>query len=845
MNSTGKRAAFVLAVTLLAALGLSAQQTNVGTVTGTVRDTSGAIIADATVVAKNQGTSLTQTVVTNTSGTYTIPLLPIGAYEVTATKSGFKTSVRTDVAVISGQTFTVDFELAIGAVTQVVTVTAAPPTLDRTSVTMATARTSNEISQLPIAMTGQAARTAAGFAKTLAGVNYDVNNSGQDWSLISRSQINGAYAGTAGYIIDGVDGGSGEAEAGQDFMSPVPEEVEEIRITNNVDSSQGFNGGVVVAMTLKSGTNQLHGDLNFYARNSAFEARNTLSPSVSKDIQNEWGFAVGGPVIIPKIYNGRNKTFFFTDMDFYRYRSAPAGQIATVPTQLMRTGDFSEVLGPQMGTDALGRPVFKNEIYDPTTLRQAGVNANGAPIFVRDPFMYGGKLNAIPPSMLSATTQNFLKGWALPTRPGFSQNWVGNAKALRIQKDQWLFKVDQLIGDKHRISFASERTIPWFQNSATDGHSGHSYIYGGPAYLTDPLTSNSFIDDRESYRFRFNYVWSISSNLLLNFRAGITRNPNRLLGRTPEKSAAGLAAGLKGTLDPGPPRTGTDDLGGTGPIFDSIIVASSRMPVSLDVSWAKGNHNYKFGADSVFLPFTAIDGRNAAGSLGFSRGTVGLPNVTGTGFGTASLLLGDYSSWSVVSPVAVRTIMGAVGLFMQDSWRVTHKLTLNYGLRWDVYLPLHSLQDRIGVFDPSIPNPGAGGRLGALSIYGKGGGRNGLHNVVDYYFKAFGPKLGIAYAYSPKTVLRASYGISYMPYWGKYYSSLGPVVPTYGFSASKNAISPDPLKPAGSWDNPFPLTFPQFPVIDPTLQNNNSIVYLDRSDNRPPMVQNIGVEVGR
>src|SRR5713226_9579220 len=173
MNSTGKRAAFVLAVTLLAALGLSAQQTNVGTVTGTVRDTSGAIIADATVVAKNQGTSLTQTVVTNTSGTYTIPLLPIGAYEVTATKSGFKTSVRTDVAVISGQTFTVDFELAIGAVTQVVTVTAAPPTLDRTSVTMATARTSNEISQLPIAMTGQAARTAAGFAKTLAGVNYD------------------------------------------------------------------------------------------------------------------------------------------------------------------------------------------------------------------------------------------------------------------------------------------------------------------------------------------------------------------------------------------------------------------------------------------------------------------------------------------------------------------------------------------------------------------------------------------------------------------------------------------------------------------------------------------------
>lgn len=846
-----KSVALVAVTVLILATALRAQQTNVGNITGTVADTSGAVIPSAKVVAKNQGTGLTQEASANASGIYTVKLLPVGRYTVSVTQPGFKTAERTNIPVVAGETFSVDFQLAVGEVTQTVNVTGAPPTLDTTSATMGTTRTLQEIEELPINLAGVQARAAVTVAMTMSGVSYDPQDSGgQAFTAVARAMINGLLPDAMGYQIDGVEAGDGGFENGVDFISPTPDQIQEFRITANSDASQGFNAGVVIAMTTKSGTNNLHGSAYYYMRNDALEARQFFLSSVAEDKQNEPGFAIGGPVYIPKVYDGRNKTFFFATMDVYRFITQGSATtlgslVGTVPTTLERQGNFAELLGPQLGTDVLGRPVYQGQIYDPATTRPDGRGG-----FIRDPFTFNGQLNVIDPARLSPISMKILEKYALPTVAGTQNNWIGPASKSRYDKDQIMIKVDQIISQKHRVSFGLERVVPWFLGSAkgtSAGLSGHDFAFGGNGWLA-PEIGNSFIDDRDSYRYRFNYVWTARPDVLFNFRAGVTRNPKRFVSASPQSGPAttfARDAGLKGTLDPRIPQTSIQGLGGFGPIFDKLFIGTQRTPVSLDLNWTKGNHNIKFGADFEAFPYTGKPDFNSNGTFSFSDHETSLPEESRTGAGLASFLLGYVDSATVTFPVDFRAYQAAFGLFAQDSWRVTPKLTVNYGLRWDLFIPLHELQNKISTFDPSMPNPGAGNKLGALSIYGIGPGRNGLTKVYDYYFKSFGPKLGFAYAVNSRTVFRGSYGISYYPFWQKYYNGISPNTPTDGFSAARTAVSLDNgVTPAFNWNDGFPLTFPKLPIIDPTLNNGAGIGFVDRG-NRPPMSQNIGFEVGR
>lgn len=657
---------------------------------------------------------------------------------------------------------------------------------------------------------------------------------------VSRSQINGSMAGTWGYQIDGVEAGMGEAESGSDFISPIPEAIEEFNLSANTEPSSGYNGGVSINMTMKSGTNQLHGSVFEYMRNSALNARTFFDTSgkASSERQNDFGFVVGGPVWIPKVYDGRNRTFFFTTMDIFRWRSSPAGNIATVATPLMRQGNFSEVLGAQIGTDALGRPIRQGQIYDPKTTRSDGRGG-----FIRDPFPG----NIIPADRISSISKAFQELQAFPTRPGTQLNWVGTNKPILVDKDQWTLKLDHIINERHRVSFSYEATIPWFLPSVS-GKSGHSYIDNGAGYLLNPAVSNGFIDDRDSYRYRFNYTWTATHDLLFSLRAGITRNPNRELSRYPFSGPGSTFArdiGLRGTLDPHSPAVNIEGGQGFPVTFNYVLLASQKTPINADVSWIKGSHNFKFGADLILLPFTTVT-NNTHGTFNFQDRETGLPGFAATGSGRASFMLGEVDNASVASRVDVRANSGAWGFFWQDRWRMTPKLTLTYGVRWNIYIPMTELQDKISTFDPTLPNPGAGGRLGALSIYGSGTGRNGLRSVSDYYYKALGPHFGFAYALNPKTVVRGSYALSYGPAWQKWYGSNGPTTPTAGFGAVLTATTLDNgVTPAFNWQNGFPLPFPTFPILNPALQNGSSLGYVDRSENRPPTSQNIGLEVAR
>lgn len=841
----------LMVMILFASLSLHAQM-NVGSIVGVVTDTSGAVVPSANVAVVNQGTTLSQKTVTNSSGAYTFNLLPIGQYTVTVEASGFQTFKRPNVSVVSGETITINARLVLGQTTQTVTVTTVAPALDVTTSTEGTSRTNQEIEALPITLYGDSARSAAGLAKTLAGVSYDpAESGGQEFMEISRAQINGISAGQWSYNIDGVDGGYGGGERGHDMAPPTPEVVQEVRLTANTDASHPFSPGASLELSEKSGTNQLHGSLYEYIRNDALEARNFFLAQVPEDKQNDFGLTLGGPVIIPKVYNGKDKTFFFTNIDFYRFRTTLQGDqeqvTASVATQAMRGGDFSQLLGPQIGTDALGRPVYQGEIYDPTTTRPAPGGG-----FIRDPFPG----NIIPNSALSPISLAVLQQEALPSGPGTANNWVGpNAQTL-VDKDQWFLKFDQIVNTKNRFTFAYERVIPWFLGAfgetkgVNTGASGHSYIAGGPGYL-GPAESASFIDDRNEYRYRFNYVWTAKPNMLVNFRAGLTRTPGRLTSWFPytgPSASFGQQIGLNGTLNPHAPTIGIQGYSGLGPGFTPDTYPNQNLPVNLDVSWIKGNHNFKFGAHWISVRTVSIAQGRGQGSWNFNSAESGLPGFGQTGSGMASFVLGEVNSASMSTSSNTNLMTGAWGFYGQDSWRVTPKLTVHYGLGWDLFIPGREHNDAIGTFDPTIPNPGAGGRLGALALFGNGPGRNGLERLHTYYLRAFAPHLGLAYALTPKTVLRANFGLSYGAGWTTWTGGgLGPNVPSPGFSATLTPSSVDNgVTSAFNWNNGFPLTFPsQFPNTNPALENGTSLGFINRNFNHPNEFESVGFAVGR
>jgi len=857
MNRFAATVMRVVAFFLVGTMPAFAQQLNVGSLTGVIRDSSGAAIPGAQVTATNQDTGLTQLAIGSETGIYVINLLPVGNYTLTVTKAGFSRLEQKDIPVLPGQTFSRDFEMTVGATTQLVTVKAEAPVLDTTSANMGNGAAFRQIQDLPITLSGNSARGAISIVTTLPGVNYDPREScGQSWTVVSRASINGVAPGLFGYEIDGIYGGPGAGESAEERVTPVPEQIQEVRLTDNTDASQGFNGGVSLDLVSRSGTSEFHGTTYYYLRNQALEARSFFFPTTPQDQQNQWGFVLGGPVKLPHLYTGKNKTFFFVAFDWFRYRFnlSPTHNVttATVPTAAMQGGDFRQWLGPQVGTDELGRPVFQGEIYDPSTTRPDGKGG-----FLRDPYIYNGQLNVIPPSKFSSISQYFQTSYAAPTGSGITNNWVGFARENAIDKDQLSFKIDETVGEKHRFSFSRERDENWF-NPQVSGHNGHWFIFGGDGYL-GPAINDGFIDDRDEYRYRFNYVWTLRNNLLFNFRAGVNRSPHRTNGIFPEPSPGSptyhtaIKAGLTGTLTGNTPNVNIDNISSFGLGFEGAAMADQATPVNLDVAWVKGSHDFKFGAQYVAFPFTFRRDEafsyepGGSGAFNFSRRETGLPGFTpDTGVGYASYLIGEVDSATVSTPSDGRNFTSEFGLFAQDNWRVTHKLTVNYGLRWEYYSPMKALQDKISSFDPTLANPGAGGRPGALTIYGKGTGRNGLTTINTSYYKAFAPKIGVAYAPDPKTVVRANFGISYLPMVGKYYAGNGQFAPLDGFADYRTIASTDNgVTPAFNWQGGFPYTFPPLPLLDPTLDNNGTINFVDRNDNRPSMTVNFGLEVGR
>jgi hypothetical protein len=790
---------FWLALMVCSFAPLVSGQLSTGSIVGVVKDSSGAVVPGVLVTATKVDTGVESSATTTKTGDYSFPSLSVGVYTLAVDGAGFRREVNSNIYVIVGQVLAVDFTLTVGSNTQVVSVTAAPPLVDTTSSTNGTTLTLNEVADLPVQLNGRN-RNPTDLLQTFPGVNF-MASTNNNTSVINGIGDGGGYNSFTSYRIDGIDGSYQPTQSFSDSGALSPDVVEQLRVVTDTDAESAGDMGSNFVLVTKSGTNKYHGSLYSYVRNDAFDSKNYFATSVSPYKQNEFAGVIGGPII-------RDKHFFLVSLGGFTVRKAASGVIATVPTAKMRTGDFSELLGTGVGT-----------IYDPDTNTET---PNG---IVRQPFPG----NVIPPQRISSVSDYFLQGYPLPNLPGLQNNWQGTAIPNNLNKINMYVKTDHNFGEHHHLSFGWEYVPYWSTGGCVS-------IFANALEGWGPQTLGCSTETVHSYRLRFVYTWAVSNSLLLSARVGVNGDPTTL-GSNTGRMNGGQQAGLQGFFEPGIPQVTITDTQGFGITQRQEISGGRVIPMYIEATKLKGSHQVKFGFQGAVI-HDPNEQQYEAG-VGFDQLTTGQPGAPNTGWGFASFLLGDVDSVNDTSPVNVHYTMSTWGLFAQDQWRATPKLTINYGLRYDLFLSPQEESGQTSFFDPTIPNAGAGDHLGALSFWGSGPGRNGRSRILDTDKTVFSPRIGLAYAWGQHMVTRAYYGIDRNPLHYIYYGGTG--APPYGFSVLVSATTLDNgVTPVYNWTNPFPYPSPNLPDIDPTIENGQSVAYTDPARDRPAMAQAIG-----
>ncbi len=783
-----------------------------GTINGTVTDETGGVVPGVEIAVRNVATGVERQAVTNDTGNYIVSGLNLGAYDVTASLAGFKTSVTAGQRVSADTTLTVNIVLGVGEVTDTVTVSGQAQLIKTTDTTVGHSQDAEVLEVLPVHM-AFFIRQSMALIDTMPGVIYRETWDGGK-GIIHGVGGNGPHGNVIGYNTDGHQSTITYDQGLRDETGPAPELIEEFRIETNQDAEKGFNAGVSVEMITKSGTNDFHGQGFWFHRNDAFDARRTTDVTVGRQKQNEFGFVVGGPIV-------EDHAFFMMNYTGYDYKQF-GEEINTVQTDLMRGGNFTEILGDSLGTDVLGRPVRAGQIYDPMTTRPDGQGG-----FIRDPF----EGNIIPSNRMSGVSRHLMTAYAAPNiaGAGLTNNYRGE-NAVIFDIDKVYLKTDIEHGD-HKW------TVGWEDTPTNDLQ-----------FQTPPskLKGEGGCCIR-AYRLRINHLWTLSPSLLLSTRAGINRHTFGF-GKLPPANNHCPGGCVQGALTDAIGRHAIQSAvgGGFGDNTDRGEHRQGTVPVFMDVSWIKGNHNMKFGAQmSIYTGVVTVE-NTTAGSYDFrSRGT-GLPGVgfESTGDGFAGFLLGEPDSVVQSVPRTQKATMFTWAFFAQDSWRATRKLTVNYGLRWELPIPGHETYQRWGAFSPTVSNPEAGGILGAITHWGEGAGKNGLYRYGDIGYKSFGPRLGLAYQMDDKTVLRAYYGLMFHPANGELGGGLH--MPNLGYGATVTKQSPDfGLTPAIYWDEGIHILPTDLPDLNPGLFNGSAVAYIEPSETEQGNVQRLGFALER
>ncbi|HXN21815.1 MAG TPA: carboxypeptidase regulatory-like domain-containing protein [Candidatus Dormibacteraeota bacterium] len=774
------------------AFGLFAQ-TFTATVSGTVTDPHGAAVAGATVTVTNLSTGVSKTATTDPNGSYIVPLLQPSEYTVTAESAGFEKVARTGIRLEVNQTAEINLQLALGGVNQTVEVSGITPLLVTQQSSIDQTIEQKFIEDLPLADQDifQFVQLAPGVVSGNPNNPSPIGDIGNRNFFDSNFSVNGGKGSTNDVLLDGVANVIGDFN-GVGTVPPVGS-VQEFKVQSGAYSAEfGRSGGGNINIITKSGGSQYHGTVYEYLQNSALNANGWNRKPVANG-RNHFGVSFSGPVWIPKVYNGKQKTFFFFDYEGRRNRDPfnPSNPFFTVPTPEQRRGDFSQT------TNKDGQLI---KIYNPWT-----TSPNPAGGFLRKEFP-GNKIDcaAINPAtnkpLCDPVALAALKFYPLPNRTASDLSGANNFIVTannRLNKNLYSIRIDHNLSQRQSI-FArytrerrEDRQANPFNNVASSGR-----------VIIDKFTN-----------IAINHVISITPNLINNARYGYTRaHANQIpFGTGFDPTSLGLPSYVRDnavilqfpTFSPGG-NVSISSLGSRG--FNNQPRDTTTVADSVIKMW--GQHTIKPGVEFRLIRFFPFQVFDTTGNYNFGTGyTQGPDPDVGTnnaGLGFASFLLGAQSSASFEYGTPVTIFHRYIAGYIQDDWRVSTRLTLNLGLRWDLETGTQETQGRLTTFDFSAPSPLAGKVSSFPDLKGllRFDSAGEAEWVADK--KRFAPRIGLAYKIGEKNTIRAGYGIFYLPIS---LENLGSV----GFNYTIDSNQPDPRIPQVLLSNPFPSGIP--PII--------------------------------
>ena len=784
-----------------------AQTTN-GGIQGAVTDPSGATIGGAQITGRNLDTGLTISTVTSNAGLYSLANLPPGRYTVTVEAPNLKKYSREGVTVQTDATVALDVQMQLGAVSDSVTVAADATQLETATSDIGATLQSSLTENLPLEVNGTV-RNPVQFISLVPGFVGNVGNNPGDNST-DDYKVNGGQEGGTDILVDGVSISLVSPNT-QMNKGVSTEGVQEFKVLqSNFSPEYGESGDGIVSLTVKSGTNDWHGSVYDYLRNRAFDANtwanNTQGLKRSVNTQNDFGATAGGPVRIPHLYNGHDRTFFFFDYEGFRFRTGGTSPIS-VPNAAFRGGDLSALCTAGFTGGLCNDPT--HQLYDPTT---------HVPI--------PGDVLTNDPNFKPSKVMTNVFGLLPPTTDALTNNVI-DTTISSTTANIFDIKVDHDISAKHRISGGFD-----YDNTNTGGFSNLGPIFGS-------VTPQ----DTRYVRFSDNYIFtpSVVNQFLFGFSRRFRGEVSNGLGLN-YPSKIGLT-GVSPVTFPCVKFTGTPYENLLNNCGDSQF-ADNVYQTNDSVSWVRGKHNMKFGGEIRALQFNVRRLTQASGEFDFNAqetsstgaggvGGVGGDPVASSLFGLVNTATLNYGSFSGVR-------YKDFSFFAQDTYRLNTHLTVNYGLRFDLDIPASEAEERFSMVDPTLANPGAGGILGAYTYFGSGAGRNGRTRPQDIYKKAFGPRIGFAYSINNKTVLRGGYGIFYEPLKeGSFADQDG-----LGFF-NRQTITPTNGGPT-QIDAGVTRVFPDSGPFTPDGQNgSNGVITVPANTGRPADIQTWNLDIQR
>jgi hypothetical protein len=836
-------AVMVAAVMTLVVSSSAAAQVTTGTFVGTVRDPNG-IVPGATVTVRevNRGTS--NNYVTDDTGSYTAPFLSPGTYIIEVNVPGFKKWMRDGVVLQVNQRARVDVTLEVGGVEETTNVTAGAPLLRTDSSEVGTVIDERAIKELPL--NGRNFATLVYLTPGITPGQAGENLSGAStFNPRGASNFNalGHQANANAWLIDGID--NNEYTFNTLIIAPSVEQVREFKVLSGVFSAEFGRGAGVVSVATKSGSNVLHGTVFEYLRDDAFDARNFFVRKVALPggglqvdpkpplNRHQFGGAAGGALVVPGLYDGHNRTFFFAD---YAGLKEKRGQVFvnTVPTAQTRNGDFSDF------RDANGNLIL---IYDPLTTRPNPNFNSGAPVsasnpqFLRDPFAN----NVIPQNRLNSVGRNVASIYPLPNGPGNFNNYTSTVNR-DVTDNVFSGRVDHKVSDKD--SFFVRFNWGKFNLDAPQGQS--ACCLATPAEAAARFDLGPFVAGIQNTRLTthgaaFNYSRVLSGSFVNELRAGYAKTiPFTFQSDFGTHAADSL--GIRGInvteFTTGLPNINIPDLTGIsgGPAFLPVNPKQFHWQIEDALVWLKGRHQLKFGyrlVDRYPSPFTNTDTR---GTINFGRNYTNNPVTNSGGSGLASLLTGYINNAArgfLLEPYTLRT--QEHGMFVQDDFKFSARLTVNAGLRYEIFRAETEEDNKIVNFDP----------VGLRLIYaGEDGASKSVNKKTDYGNVA--PRLGLTYDLfgDASTILRTGFGITYYPEQPSASNMIGQQVP---YTISQNvsfATNPTDFTAVRTIDDPFPAIVQVKPRTTAELQAANPRVLGHSFENETPYAEqwHLGVE---